>query len=240
MLSALAAGVLAALPLLIGALIAYHARPGQGPIAVVMALGAGLLIGSVSFELVDEALETKSLGLVAGAVLAGAAVFSIGDWVLTRGGAAARKDSTGEQREGSPVAIVFGSVLDGIPEAFVLGLSVLLGEIGIAFVTAVILSNLAEGLASSSGLRLARWPERRVLVMWAIVVAASGVAAVAGYVLLEPQSGRTGGLAQAFAAGALLAMVADTMLPESYEVEGAWTGFLVVAAFAASLALSSA
>jgi ZIP family zinc transporter len=239
MSAALATGALAALPLLIGALLAYHLAPSRRAIAVVMALGAGLLIGSVSFDLVQEALETGTLLAVSASLLAGAAVFSIGDWLLTRAGAAERKDSDGAQREGSPLAIVFGSVLDGIPEAFVLGLSVLLGQAGTALIVAVILSNLAEGLASSSGLRLAGWPERRVLVMWAIVIAVSAVSALAGYVLLQPASGRTGALSQAFAAGALLAMVADTMLPESYEVEGAWTGFLVVAAFGVSLALSS-
>jgi zinc transporter, ZIP family len=204
-----------------------------------MALGAGLLVGSVSFELVVDAVETTPLLAVAVLLLAGAAVFSVGDWLLTRAGAGARKDSGGSQSEGSPLAIVFGSVLDGIPEAFVLGMSVLLGELGVALVVAVVLSNLAEGLASSSGLREAGWPERRVVRLWAIVAVVSGVSAAAGYVLLESSERLTGAPAQAFAAGALLAMVADTMLPESYEVEGAWTGFLVVAAFAVSLALST-
>jgi zinc transporter, ZIP family len=237
--AALVIGTAAAVPLLVGALVAYHLRPGHRAIAVAMALGAGLLLGSVSFELVLEAVEGTSLVAVAAFLLAGAAVFSVGDWLLTRAGAGDRKSSVGTQREGSPLAIVFGSVLDGIPEAFVLGMSVLLGDVGAALLVAVVLSNLAEGLASSSGLREAAWSEGRVVRMWAIVVAVSGVAAAAGYLLLESRESLTGGAAQAFAAGALLAMVADTMLPESYEVEGAWTGFLVVAAFAVSLALSS-
>jgi zinc transporter, ZIP family len=102
-----------------------------------------------------------------------------------------------------------------------------------------VLSNLPEGMASSSGLKVAGWSLGRVLRMWLLVIGASAIAAAAGYGLLDPESGRTGALVQAFAAGALLAMVADTLLPEAYEVEGVWTGLLVVIGFAISLALDA-
>jgi ZIP family zinc transporter len=92
-------------------------------------------------------------------------------------------------------------------------------------------------MSSSSGLKAAGWPRRRVILMWLAVVIISAISAAAGYVLLDPESGRTGALAQAFAAGALLAMLADTLLPEAYEVEGVFTGPLVVAGFAISIAL---
>jgi zinc transporter, ZIP family len=94
-------------------------------------------------------------------------------------------------------------------------------------------------MASSSGLEAAGWPKRRVLLMWSAVVLVSGVAAALGYVLLDPAGGRTGALVQAFAAGALLAMVAATLLPQAYAVEGVWTGTLVVIGFATSIALSA-
>jgi zinc transporter, ZIP family len=94
-------------------------------------------------------------------------------------------------------------------------------------------------MSSSSGLKAAHWPERRVLLMWLAVVVVSAVSAAAGYVLLDPANGETGALVQAFAAGALLAMLADTLLPEAYEVEGVLTGPLVVVGFAISLALSA-
>jgi len=103
----------------------------------------------------------------------------------------------------------------------------------------VLLSNLPEGMSSSSGLRLAKWPAGRVTALWLVVVAVSALSAAAGYALLDPHSGRTGALVQAFAAGALLAMLADTLLPEAYEVEGVLTGPLVVLGFAVSLALSA-
>ena len=232
-------GALGAAALLIGALVAYLLSPTRRVIAVVMALGTGLLIGSVSYELVDDALEHQAVAWVALMVLVGAATFTVGDWLLERGGGGDRKDPTGAQTEGSPLAIVLGSVLDGIPESFVLGLTVLQGGVSVSLLAGVVLSNLPEGMSSSSGLKAAGWPQGRVVLMWSAVVLVSALAAAAGYALLDPASGRTGALVQAFAAGALLAMLADTLLPEAYAVEGVLTGPLVVAGFAVSLALSA-
>jgi len=232
-------GGLGAAALLVGALAAYLFDPSRQVMAVIMALGTGLLIGSVSFELVDEALEHQAVAWVALLVLIGAATFTVGDWLLTRNGGGERKDADGAQAEGNPLAIVLGSVLDGIPESFVLGLTVLQGGVSVSLLAGVALSNLPEGMSSSSGLKRAGWPRDRVLVMWTVVVLVSAVSAAAGFVLLDPHSGRTGALVQAFAAGALLAMLADTLLPEAYKVEGVLTGSLVVAGFAVSLALSA-
>ena len=176
---------------------------------------------------------------VAVMVLAGAATFTIGDWLLDRRGGSQRKDPTGGQAEGSPLAIVLGSVLDGIPESFVLGLTVLQGGVSVSLFAGIALSNLPEGMASSSGLRLAGWNRARVFTMWAIVVVVSGLSAALGAAVLYPGGGHGAATAQAFAAGALLAMLTDTMLPEAYAVEGVLTGSLVVAGFAASLDLQA-
>src|SRR5215213_5262198 len=223
MLEAFGWGALGAAALLVGALVAYLLDPSRRVIAVVMAVGTGLLIGSVSFELVDDALEHQAVAWVA---------------LMVRGGGD-RKDADGAQAKGSPLAIVLGSVLDGIPESFVLGLTVLQGGVSVSLLAGVALSNLPEGMSSSSGLKVAGWPRSRVLGMWSAVVLVSAVAAAAGYAMLDPASGRTGALAQSFAAGALLAMLADTLLPEAYAVEGVLTGPLVVTGFAVSLALSA-
>jgi ZIP family zinc transporter len=189
--------------------------------------------------LVEDALETQTVGWVALLVLIGAAVFTIGDWLLERRGGSTRKDPAGAQSEGSPLAIVLGSILDGIPESFVLGLTVLQGGVSLSLLAGVVLSNLPEGMSSSSGLKAAGWPRGRVVLLWSAVVAVSAVSAALGYLLLDPTTGRTGALVQAFAAGALLAMLADTLLPEAYRVEGILTGSLVVTGFAGSLALSA-
>ena len=132
MIEAFIWGAVAASPLLIGALVAYVATPSKTVIAVVMALGAGLLIGSVAFELIDEALKTTDVALVGLFTLIGAAAFTGGDRLLESQGGGDRKDADGAQESGSPLAIVFGSVLDGIPESFVLGLTVLQGGVSVA------------------------------------------------------------------------------------------------------------
>jgi ZIP family zinc transporter len=232
-------GALAASTLLAGALVAYITTPSKKFIAVVMALGAGLLIGSVAFELIDEALKTTDVAVVGLYTLIGAAVFTLGNRYLDAHGGGDRKDADGDQASGSPLAIVFGSVLDGVPESFVLGLTVLQGEVSVALLIGIALSNLPEGLSSSSGLRIAGWARSRVVTMWTLVIVVSAVSAALGYALLDPASGRTGALAQGFAAGALLAMVTDTMLPEAYEEERISTGSLVAIGFAISLMLSA-
>ncbi|MFD7024645.1 ZIP family metal transporter [Promicromonospora sukumoe] len=232
-------GAVGAAALLVGALVAYAGAPSRRFIAVVMALGAGLLIGSVAFELVDEAVKTASVALVGLCTLVGAATFTAGDWWLGRKGGGGRKDAGGAQADGAPLAIVFGSVLDGVPESFVLGLTVLEGNVSVALLAGIVLSNFPEGLSSSSGLRTTGWTRSRVLRMWSVVVLVSAVSAALGYLLLDPASGRTGAAAQGFAAGALLAMVSNTLLPESYKVEGVATGSLVAVGFAVSLMLSA-
>jgi ZIP family zinc transporter len=239
MIAAFFWGALGAFALVVGAWIAYAAKPTKPVIAAVMALGTGLLIGSVSFELIDEAIESSEPVVVGLMALVGAGVFTAGNWWLARNGGGERKDSEGAQAEGQAKAIVFGSVLDGVPESFVLGLSVLQGGVSVALLVGVILSNLPEGMSSSAGLRVAGWPRGRVLRMWWLVVAAAAVSAVLGYLVLDPMQGFTGALVQAFAAGALLAMVADTLLPEAFAVEGVFTGSVVVAGFAVSIILSS-
>ena len=239
MIEAFLWGALAASSLLIGALVAYVTTPSKGFIAIVMALGAGLLIGSISFELIDEALKTTEVTKVGLFTLVGAAAFTLGNRYLDRKGGGDRKDSEGAQEDGSPLAIVLGSVLDGIPESFVLGLTVLQGSVSVALLIGIVLSNLPEGLSSSSGLRIAGWTRARVVRMWLLVVLVSAVSAALGYALLDPTHGHTGAFAQSFAAGALLAMITDTMLPEAYDVEQISTGSLVAIGFAISLMLSA-
>lgn len=243
MLEAFLWGALASGMLLVGALIAYVSRPGPKVNAVVMAAGAGLLLGSVAYDLIEEALKSSSLFWVVASFFLGSTAFVVGDLVLDRMGAANRKDPNGEQADGSPKAIVMGSVLDGIPESFVLGLTVLQGGVSIPLLVGVAISNLPEGMASSSGLRVTGWSSLRVTRMWLLVVLVSALAAAAGFVLLDPEAGIMGpgaqAFAQAFAAGALLTMLADTMLPEAFQEERDFTGALVVLGFAGSLALSA-
>ncbi|MEI6454367.1 MAG: hypothetical protein WCO31_07220 [Actinomycetes bacterium] len=240
MIEAIGWGGFSAASLMIGALIAYAFKPSPRLTAVIMAVGSGLLIGSVSYDLVADAQLTLSLPWVAGALFAGAAIFVLGTRLLESRGGKGRKDPTGSQGdEGNPLAIVLGSALDGIPESFVLGLSVLNGGVSATLLAGIALSNLPEGMAASAGLRARSWHLGRVLLMWAAVVAVSAMAAGAGFGVLSSDDGTIAGIAQTFAAGALLAMIADTMIPESYKIEREWTGGLVVGGFALSLLIAA-
>jgi len=163
-------------------------------------------------------------------------VFLIGARWIEGAGGGRRKNPAGHDEESQDKAIVLGSVLDGIPESVVLGLSVLQAGVSVPLFTGIALSNLPEGMASTAGLRRSGWSVARIVAMWSIVALVSGVACALGYLLLETEGGA---VAQAFAAGALLTMVTDTMLPDSYSIERTWTGGLVVAGFALSVALGA-
>ncbi len=240
MLTAAFFGGLAASALLVGALLAYAFHPSPRITAAVMALGSGLLIGSVAYDLVADAELSLSVPAIAMSLLAGAGVFVLGSRVIERRGGDRRKDPTGTAaRADNPLGIVLGSVLDGIPESFVLGLSVLNGGISVPLLIGIAMSNLPEGMAASSGLRARGWPAMRTMRIWVIVILTSAVSAALGHRLLASDDGTITGVVQTFAAGALLAMVADTMVPEAYEVARTWTGGLVVAGFALSLLIAA-
>lgn len=241
MLLAAGYGAIAASALVLGAIIAYGIRPSPRLTAIVMAIGSGLLIGSVAYDLVADAQGSLTISALAVSLMAGALVFVLGSRLIERRGGGRRKSPVGGgDSSGNPLAIVLGSALDGIPESFVLGLSVLHGGVSMPLLIGIGLSNLPEGMAASSGLRARGWPERRVLAMWLAVVLTSAVSAAVGHEVLASDDGTVAGIVQAFAAGALLAMIADTMVPEAYEVERVWTGGLVVGGFALSLLIAAA
>ena len=233
---------IAASALLIGALIDYLLHPPVRLVAVVMALGSGLLIGSVAYDLVENANLSLSTAALAGSLLAGARGFVLGSRLIERRGGRRRKQPVSGQAADpgdQSLSIVLGSALDGVPESFVLGLSVLHGGVSWSLMAGIALSNLPEGMAATSGLRARGWPLLRTTLLWSVVIAVSAAAAGAGHQLLAHDDGTVTGVAQTFAAGALLAMVTDTMVPEAYEVDRWWTGALVVAGFAASLVIGA-
>jgi ZIP family zinc transporter len=206
-----------------------------------MAFGAGVLISAVAYELVGEAFETsKGAGGVALGLFAGCATFSIGDALIDRMGGEMRKRSGGEQASGSGLAIVLGIVLDGIPESIVIGLSLLAGEgVSAAVLAAVFLSNLPEAVSATTGLSKAGWTQRRVLGLWVLVTAVAGLASLAGYAWLENASVNTIAFVLAFAGGAVLTMLADTMMPEAFEHGGKLVGVFTTIGFAIAFAISS-
>jgi ZIP family zinc transporter len=230
-------GTLAASTLVIGAVLAMVFRIALRTIGLIMGFGAGVLISAVAFDLVQEAADTASGNwpLVVG-MFAGCAVFAGGDWLIDRSGGGNRKDPAGAQKDGSALAIVLGSVLDGIPESMVIGLTIFEGgKVGAAYLIAVFISNLPESISSTSGLITGGWKNARILWMWIAIVLVSGLASLAGYSLFQHASPNTVAFILTFAAGAILTMLADTMMPEAFSYGGNLVGVVTTLGFATAL-----
>jgi ZIP family zinc transporter len=226
-------GFLAASSLVIGALIALTFRIGLRAIGLIMAFGAGVLISAVAFDLVEEASQTATgQGWVVAGIFTGCGVFFAGDWLIDRYGGSDRKDADGDQQSGSSLAIVLGTVLDGIPESMVIGLTIFQsGAVGAAYLIAVFVSNLPEAISSTSGLVSSGYRRAGILWMWIAIAVVSGVASSAGYAIFQDSSPDTVAFVLAFAGGAVLTMLADTMMPEAYEHGGKLAGVVTTIGF---------
>jgi zinc transporter, ZIP family len=232
-------GALAASSLVIGAAVALLFRIGLRTIGLIMAFGSGVLISAVAFDLVEEAVDKSSgHGWVIGGLFAGCLVFFGGDSLIDRMGGSQRKDPDGSQEGGSALSIVLGSVLDGIPESMVIGLTIFEGgAVGAAYLAAVFISNLPESISSTSGLVTSGWKKARILWMWIAIALISGLASLAGYGLFQHSSGDTVAFVLAFAAGAILTMLADTMMPEAFEHGGKLVGVVTTLGFAVAFTI---
>ena len=240
MWSALGWGLFAGSSLILGGLIALAVPIRERLLGLIMAFGAGVLISAVAYELVDEAVETSAgSGGVALGLAAGALTFFAGDTLIDRMGGEGRKRMKGAVG-GSALAIVLGIVLDGIPESAVIGLGLLQGEgVSAAVIAAVFISNLPEAIAATTGLASSGWRESRILLLWVAVALVSALASVAGYGLFDSASPEVLAFVQAFAAGAILTMLADTMMPEAFEHGGPLVGVFTTLGFAVAFAITS-
>jgi zinc transporter, ZIP family len=233
-------GFVGGLALILGAAAGLRFRASQKVIGLVMAFGSGVLISALAFELTAESFDRGGGDTVALGLAAGGLCFFAGDWVLDRRGGDARKSSGGEQEGGSAQAIVLGAVLDGIPESVAIGVSLLGGAgVGVATVAAVFLSNIPESLSAATGLRKAGHSARWILGLWLAVAVVSALAAAVGYAALGDASPSVVGFFQAFAAGAILTMLADTMMPEAFEHGGQVAGLVTLLGFALAFLLSA-
>jgi ZIP family zinc transporter len=233
-------GALGASSLLLGAAIGLAVSLPRRVIGLILGFGAGTLISALAFELTEEAFELGGADAVAiGLALGGLAYFA-GDSLIERRGGGNRMSSMGEQRDSTASALLLGAVLDGIPESAVIGITLLEGSgVGVAVLAAVFLSNLPESLSSSTGMRMAGQSSGHVLAVWSIVVIVAAISAALGYGLLDGASANTIAVIQAFAGGAVLTMLADTMIPEAHKHSGNAVGLLVVLGFALAYLLST-
>lgn len=210
-------------------------------IGLVLAFGAGVLISALAYELFLEATETAERSRISAiGLFAGSATFFVGDTLIDRMGGAGRKSMEGRQAAGVALAIVLGIVLDGIPESAVVGVDLHAGAgVGWAFIAAVFLSNLPEAAAASTGLAASGWQTGRIYLLWLGVALVAGVASALGYAVVGGAGPDAIAFILAFAAGAILTMLADTMMPEAFQQGGKAAGLLTTLGFALAFAISS-
>ena len=231
-------GILAGSSLVFGAVVALVFRIPLRGIGLVMGFGAGVLISAVAFDLVDEAISKSSgHGWVIAGFLAGCLTFFGGNRLISRVGGRRRKDATGED-SGSALSIVLGTVLDGIPESMVIGLTIFEGgAVGAAYLAAVFISNLPESIASTTGLFAGGWKKSRILWLWIGIMLVSGISSLAGYALFQDTSAGVVAFVLAFAGGAIITMLAETMMPEAYEHGGQLVGVMTSLGFATAFTI---
>ncbi len=235
-------GLLAGSSLVVGALIAFLFHLPLRVIGLIMGFGAGVLISAVAFDLVDEAVEKSSgNGWAAAGLFAGCLVFFAGDQLIDRLGGGDRGDPEGVKEEGesgSPLSIVLGTVLDGIPESMVIGLTIYEGgAVGAAYLAAVFISNVPESISATAGLLASGWKKSRILWLWIGIAFVSALASLAGYSLFQDASPDVNAFILTFAAGAILTMLAETMMPEAFEHGGKLVGIMVTLGFAVAFTI---
>jgi ZIP family zinc transporter len=228
-------GGFAAASLLVGFYLSSRGLSNR-TIGIIMGFGAGALLSAIAYELVPEsALGGGYMGL---AFCIGALTFFGADWLIDHRGGADRKDIAGEQ-SGSGSAIYIGTLLDNVPESIILGMSLALGgAINTAFLVAVFISNLPEGVAGTLNLEAAGRSRHNIFWMWTSLVVISAACAGLGYMIIRWLPGADGHIAQAFAAGAMLTMLADAMMPEAFEHGGKLVGIVTVMGFLVAAALA--
>ncbi len=237
-------GLLAGSGLLIGAVIAVGSRGrlSHRIVAAVMGFGGGVLIAVLSIELMESAFRSGGPLAATAGLLLGAATFSFCNWRLAKHGARHRnrcgdcvqQPSEAEHR-GSGLAIAVGAVLDGIPESLVIGVSLLGGErFGPGLVAGFFLANLPQGLSSAAGMKRAGRSVWYILGVWTGIPLISGAAAAVGYLSLGALAPAALATIVAFAAGSVLAMLAESMIPEAFEDAQPFIGLITVVGFLAA------
>jgi ZIP family zinc transporter len=230
MLEAGAWGLFAASSLVLGAILSFTGWIHDRPLRLVTAFGSGVLISAVAYDLVEEAVLESATGIsVAAGFVVGALIFYAISSLVERW--------TSGSSEGT--GILIGAALDGIPESVVLGASLLAGGgVSVAVLAAIFISNLPEGLSSSTGLTADGHSRGQIIGAWLVVVAVSSLVAAISYGALGGAGGDVIAFMEAFAAGAILTMLADDMIPSAYVTGDKLPGLATAAGFAVAALLS--
>ncbi len=250
MLNAILVGLLSGSPILIGALLGLYLKLNNRFIAICMAFGAGVLISALSIDLMSDAFNKSPNPLIIGlSFIGGALVFVLGDYLVDTNGGQFRKRTHGtvenkreeNNQDNSGKAILLGTLLDGIPESFVVGASIATGgTTGMVFILAVFLSNLPEGMSGTLGMKMAGVSTKSIIWMWIITLIVTILSTMGGYIFLRNASPEIYAAIMAFASGAILAMLCDTMIPEAFKYGGRIVALITVLGFFLAFTLSKA
>jgi len=233
-------GLVAASALVIGAEVAFSLRLSNKTIGLIIAFGVGALISSVCFELVLPSLQSASTVSVSIALLLGTFTFYLGDVLLERLNKSRYSGSDEREQKSSGRGLVLGAVLNGIPESAVLGISMATGgSVSVALLAAIWISNFPESLGATVELEHSGVPRRSLRLMWWGIVVISAVAAAVAFAIVSYISNITGAFLQAFAAGAILIVIADEMAPKAYSGAARATGIATSLGFILAFFLTS-
>lgn len=237
MLNAFVWGLIATSSLVVGGLIGIWKTPGKRALGAIMGFGAGALISAVAFELMYEAVRTaKGTGYPGFGYLAGALVFFLSDKLLENFGARDHKKAKSGGSSSLVIPMVLAIILDGIPESMVIGLGILEeGSVSVAMLAAVFISNLPESIAGTTGMKANGRSGMQITMLWVIITVICALATLAGFSLLEGVAVEWMSFIHAFAGGAILMMLANSMMPEAYEHGGKLAGVFTVLGFGFSV-----
>jgi ZIP family zinc transporter len=239
MLNALFWGAIASSSLILGGLIASWFTLGRRTLGIIMAFGAGALICAVAYELVFEAVKlARGSGFPGMGFLAGALTFFFSDRLIEKISTRNDTDLKGVRQSGLIIPMVLAIILDGIPESIVIGLGILeKGAVSLSMLLAVFISNLPEAIAATTGMKSGGWGQKKVFLIWTGIALLCALSTVAGFQFFADTSVLWLAFINAFAGGAILTMLCNSMIPEAYEHGGKLAGIFTVLGFALSVSI---
>lgn len=239
MLNAFLIGLLATSSLIIGGLIASFFKLSNRTIGVIMGFGAGTLISAISYELIFEAVKIgRGTGFPAYGFFVGAFTFFFSDKLIAKLGSRNPTSQDATKHSSLIIPMVLAIILDGVPESIVIGLGIFeKGTVSLAMLVAVFISNLPEAIAGSTGMKQSGWKTKKIVMLWVFIALVCSVSTIAGFSLFVETSATWLAFIQSFAGGAILMMLANSMIPEAYEHGGKLAGVATVMGFFLSVSI---
>jgi ZIP family zinc transporter len=226
---------------ILGAIIGVFKELNRKTIAAFMAFGSGALICALTIGLMEEAFDLGGFDAVIIGFLFGGLLFIGGDYLIHFFGGRKHKQHhlTRYQGASSSLMIALGSALDGVPESIALGIALSSNQaIGFMLITAIFISNFPEGISSAGGLKREGFSRRTILSIWILVGFSMMIATILSFLFLHNLDPNIIGILEALAAGAILAMLTDSMMPEAYKDGGYPIGALTILGFLVAFIMS--